>query len=304
MRIDWKRIYFNAILGGMGGLVGWAAVALLGAILPLENLSSYIRSLLVGPMLGSSIGFGVGCTEGLLAAGSWQRMLKSGRYGAMLGAIGGGFGLLLAEIILRSSGGGVWSRAIGWAIFGAFIGISDGVSHRAPARVRYGLVGGMLGGLFGGATFEGAVLYMSGAAGNRTAALAWASATGLVCVGACIGAFVGIVEVLLRTAWLWFIMGRLEGQSRTLDSRGQSLGSSEVCQILLPGDATIASIHADIVFEEGYFVIRSRHGAITISRDGHEFQAREHVLAAGDRIYIGGSRMVFRTEEPKKRAAR
>src|SRR5262249_43402224 len=184
---------------------------------------------------------------------------------------------------------GVWPRALGWAIFGMFVGTSDGFAARMAAKVRYGVLGGLLGGLIGGSTYD--MLVRSGSD--------WGGAVGLMILGACIGALIGLVESLLRKAWLFFITGRLEGQTRTLDSRRpRTLGSAHTCDIVLPGDRTVAPVHAEIAFEDNALVVRPRDGKVIVRREGRDATVTtSHTLRPGDRIHLGETRMVFRKQE-------
>jgi hypothetical protein len=138
-------------------------------------------------------------------------------------------------------------------------------------------------------------------AGGRSAALAWGSAIGLIIVGASIGSLIGLVESLLRKAWVMFLTGRLEGQTRTLDSsRPHTIGTDTGCTIVLPANPTVLPVHAEIAFADGAFVVRPRDGAVVIRRDGYEQAVASHVLAPGDRVQLGDIRMVFRNVEGKR----
>lgn len=295
--IDIRRIYFNAVLGGAGGLAGWLLVSLLGSILSLDELNVYVKDAVNGLLVGVCIGFAVGGSEGLIGARSLKRLLRDGRYGAALGAAGGLLGLVLGELVLNLLGGGVLARALGWGLFGMFVGSSDGVAQKMPVKIRYGILGGLLGGLIGGSTYECLLsLFRSGGG------LMWGSAIGLIIVGACIGFLASLVEALLRKAWLFFITGRLEGQTRTLDSsRPHTLGSDAGCTIVLPGDATLAPIHAEVFFNDGEFQVRPRDGQVIVRRDGSDQPvALAQTLAPGDRVVLGDTRMIFRNVEAKK----
>jgi len=296
LNLDFKRIYLNAVAGGIGGLLGWLVISLLGAMVALSSFNVYLRDAVIGPLVGVCIGFAVGGSEGLFGARSLRRMWHGGRYGAVLGALGGLLGLVMGEFCFNRFGGGVVPRALGWGLFGMLVGISEGVVYRMPVKVRYGILGGLLGGLIGGSTYECLVSMFRGGA-----SLAWGSAIGLVILGACIGFLVSLVESLLRKAWLFFVTGRLEGQTRTLDSsRPHTLGSDPACTIVLPHDPSVAAVHAEILFEEGEFQVRARDGQVVVRHDGIDQTVAAHVLAPGDRVFLGDTRMVFRNVEGKK----
>lgn len=297
--IDYRQVYFNAVLGGLGGLLGWAVQSFVegGA----RDWNAYLRQAIVGPLLGVCIGFAIGTTEGIIASRSWRRALRGGGYGAALGAVGGLVGLVLGEVVFNLIGsGGVYWRALSWAIFGGFVGTSDGFAQQMPDKIRYGILGGILGGAVGGSTFDGLRTILRNI--DARVGLAWGSALGTILVGACIGALIGLVESILRKSHVRFIRGRLEGQTRTVDSsRPRTVGSATNCAIVIPEDATIAPVHAEFVFQNEQFSIRPRDGQVIVSRDGREtVVAGSHVLAAGDRIHIGNSKMIFRTEEGRK----
>jgi hypothetical protein len=299
MHIDGLRIYFNAVLGGIGGVIGWALLALAGIIglMPTDGYL-YLRDALTGLLVGVSIGAAIGSTDGLIVSRSMRRLKEGAKFGAILGAIGGVGGLILGEIVYGWAGGGVWPRAIGWAVFGACVGTSDGFARKMPLKIRYGIVGGVLGGLIGGATYDRLSVILISALGDRSLALGWGAAVGLILLGACIGALVGLVESLLRKAWLTFLSGRMEGQNRTLDPSvpETTLGKSDLCGIVLLGDRSVANVHAGIRPSGGGFVLSAREAAVTVERNGQVQNGPEVALQPGDRIQLGSTRMVFQAE--------
>ena len=69
MALDRRRIYFNAVLGGLGGLAGWAGSVLVSGAVTSSSL--YVRDVFVGLTIGACIGAALGCTEGLIESPSW-----------------------------------------------------------------------------------------------------------------------------------------------------------------------------------------------------------------------------------------
>src|SRR5512143_1587309 len=89
------RTYFYAILGGIGGLIGWQVSDLLGLSFS-SNL--YLSEALVGALIGLSIGFFIGLTEGLLTRNP-VHAAKAGIFSGLLGLIAGAIGLPLSEFL-------------------------------------------------------------------------------------------------------------------------------------------------------------------------------------------------------------
>ena len=303
MAIDRRNIYYNAVLGACGGLCGWVAVRLIDGVLP-GTTNVYVKDFFIGLLAGACIGAAIGSTDGLVVSRTRRRLIDGVRYGAILGAVGGAVGGILAELLLTYSEslGRILPRALAWGIFGALVGSSDGFAAKMPARIRYGVIGGLLGGVIGGATYEWLMQALKAWGGmSAGAANGWGSALGLIIVGACIGALIGLVESLLRTAWLRFINGRFEGQSRTLDPGGgaTTIGSSDLCHVVLFGDASALAVHAQIVPDGGKYVIQSRDGAVSVDRNGVLPAASSYPLQSGDRVQVGATRFTFLSEDAK-----
>jgi len=155
--------------------------------------------------------------------------------------------------------------------------------------------------LIGGSTYEwlfGIVRLLF----ERTTAQAVGGAIGLVLLGMFIGGFVGLVEDLLREAWLVFTSGKLEGQTRTLDATQHvfRIGRSDLAEICILGDANLAAKHARIVAEGGQFVIEAVEGKVQISRDGKWLSITAEPLRNGDLIQIGSSRAQFYSRSKRR----
>jgi hypothetical protein len=299
MAIDTRRIYFGAVLGGIGGLLGWAGTVLVQSAV--ADSTIYVKNVAFGAVIGACIGALIGCTEGLIESRSARRTLSGAVIGAIIGGIGGVVGLVLGEWLFNVMQGGVWPRALGWAIMGLLVGTADGIARWMPSRILYGAIGGFIGGMLGGGSLDKITDLMRGRTGDLMKAQAWGSAIGLVLVGLFIGAMIGLVESLLRVAWVRFLNGRFEGQSRTLDPARAvtTLGSSDACHIILRGDRSVADIHAEIVSANGVFTLRTRNGPVTVDRGGPLPPAMSYELRSGDRLQLGSLRLIFQAEEKK-----
>ena len=89
------RVYFNALFGGLGGLLGWMLFGVFGD----KNAPGYylwLQLLLGGALIGGIIGYFVVSVEAIRDR-SLVRFCRLAAYGAVLGAIGGAVGMLLGE---------------------------------------------------------------------------------------------------------------------------------------------------------------------------------------------------------------
>lgn len=292
MQIDFRGVYQRSLLGGLGGLLGWALMTVIGA----GAGNDYLVALWTGALIGFAMGTCCGAWDGVFRSRSVARAVKGAGTGAAIGVIGGMIGLVLGEVIYKLSGGGLVFRALGWAIFGSLLGINEGVSRRMVTKMAYGAYGGFLGGLMGGSTYEW--LYgMCRVVLPRHLSQAVGGAIGLVILGLFVGAMIGLVEDLLRAAWLLFLNGRLEGQTRTLDplKRITMIGRSELSEVCIMGDPEISSRHAKIVAEGGGFVLEPVDGQVQIDRAGRLSPLTREPLQPGDVIVVGRQRVRFLT---------
>ena len=101
------RTYYYAVLGAIGGLVGWKVSDLLGLSF-VTNI--YLSEAIVGALIGLSIGFFIGITEGALTRNSVQAG-KSGLTSGVLGLIAGAIGLPLSELLFQGVGAGWIGRS-------------------------------------------------------------------------------------------------------------------------------------------------------------------------------------------------
>lgn len=300
MTFDKLRIYYNAVIGASGGLIGWALITLLLRFAATGPAKLYLRDALQGALIGASIGFALGSAEQL--AGRFR--LTNRRQSLMSAAIGSGAGLLglvFGELIFGLAGGGVWPRAVGWALFGALLGLGQWYVTGMPSKGVYGALGGLMGGLIGGSTYERLLVLLLNLALGRSWALAVGGAVGLMLLGVCIGAMIGLVEDILRQAWLRFIYGPLEGQTRTLDPRRAriTLGRSDQCDIVLREDPDLAGIHAEITCANGSFSISGREGTVTLRTANQALPVQQHLLQPGDTVQLGRTRFLFQCDEAK-----
>ena len=276
------RTYYYALLGAIGGLVGWQVSDLLGLSFA-SNL--YLSEALVGALIGLSVGLFIGLTEGALTRNP-VHALKSGVFSGLLGLGAGAIGLPLSEFLFQSVGAGVIGRALGWGVFGLLIGLAEGMVGRTQAWK--GMLGGFIGGALGGILLESVHNWLQDPLTGKAA--------GLVLLGACVGAFISLIAVLLSRAWLEVRSGKLKGTEFMLDkfmSKGFpsiAIGSSPLkSEIVLP-DPDIAPQHAMLSGDGMAFNLKdmSLSGTFINNRKIERVQ-----LTNGQRIRMGNTELVY-----------
>ncbi len=276
------RLYYYAILGAMGGLIGWQASNTLGLSF-WSNL--YLSEIVVGGLIGLSIGALIGLSEGLFSRNPLQ-IIKSGFFSGVLGFLGGAIGLPVAEGLLQILGGDAWGRAVGWAIFGILIGgafaVTSGNQAWKPA------LGGGIGGLLGGSILESVrSLFPDPLIGK---------AIGLTSLGASIGIFIALIVLLLSKAWLEVISGKMKGAEFILDKfikkNGPSafLGSSPLKSDIVLPDPDIAPQHALLKGADNHFTLKdlSLTGTFINGRKIEQINLRDNQT-----IKIGNTELVY-----------
>ncbi len=274
------RTYFYAVLGAIGGLLAWQASNVLGLSF---TGTFYLNVLIVGALVGLLIGLFIGITEGALTRNP-VLALKAGLVGGLVGAAGG-LGLVLGEYLFQQVGAGVLGRALGWGIFGAIIGLAEGLVGRS--EIWKPSLGGFIGGALGGALLELARIRLS---------LVTGKAVGMVVLGAAVGAFISLIVVALSRAWLEVTSGKLKGTEFILDkflhAGGPTIaiGSSPLkSEIVLP-DPDIAPQHAMLTGDGSQFTVKD----MSLSGTFINNKKIEHAqLANGQKIRMGNTEMVY-----------
>lgn len=280
------QVYYAAVLGALGGLLGWWVM---GA-LPTAAWSPWLSYPLVGVGLGLWIGGCVAATDGALIKRSAGRALRDGLLGGAAGALAGLIGLLLAELAFLGAGGGLAGRALGWMLLGAFIGLSDLLVSRQINRARYGALGGLLGGLLGGVLYEGLTLLFLDRSDRAQVVV---GGVGLVLLGACIGALIPLARQVLSRGELRVLNGEQTGLAREVTDTA-SIGRYDGCDLYLP-DRGVAWRHALVRRTGRGFALEvlaaAERGAIVGER--RIAPGESAALRSGDRIWLGETAIEF-----------
>ena len=194
-------------------------------------------------------------------------------------------------------------RALGYSFVGGIIGAAQGAVSRSSLIARQGAFGGLIGGFLGGTAFQ----ILNGldfpAAVSRLIAL--------VGVGALAGFFVGVVQNLFKQAWIRVVLGRNEGKEYLISKPVTTIGRSELSDIGIFGDPTIAPTH--IAIEA--LPAQNRHRLRFVGEGGKRGTTfapplvngqpvtGEQWLADGDTIQLGKRTLLFQEKATRKGGA-
>jgi hypothetical protein len=276
------RTYYYAVLGAMGGLIGWQISNALGLSFIPNLLAS---EAIVGGLIGLTIGALIGACEGLLTRNP-ARAARAALISGLLGLGAGAIGLPLGEGLFQAVGAGPLGRVLGWAFFGLLVGLAEGIT--SGTQLWKGAAGGLLGGGLGGALLE--------AVRRGLPDPLYGKGLGLVLLGASVGAFIALIVVLLSRAWLEVLGGKLKGSEFILDKFLSPSGPNAIvgsdalkADIVLP-DPDIAPQHALLSGAGSHFTLKDMSTAGTFVNGRRVEQAR---LSDRSRIRLGNTELLY-----------
>ena len=313
------KTYLNLLAGALAGFLAWVLTDLTGWFSDVLNAREVVNGgkyLLYGAIFGLLLGLLLAVVD-TLALGSRRRILETLALGAAIGAAGGWVGLWLGQAVygaIAGSGGNaitnagrflvlLFARALGYSLIGASVGAAQGVAGRSAVIARQGAFGGFVGGLLGGTAYEIGNGLGFPSALSRLIALA--------ATGALAGFFVGLVQNLLKQAWIRVVLGRNEGKEYLIAKPVTTIGRSELADIGLFGDPSIAPTHAAIES----LPAQNRHRLRAVMEGGKrdaQFApplvngqpvAGEQWLADGDTLQIGTRTLLFQEKATRRGAA-
>ncbi len=302
-----QKLFYLMVFGALGGLLAWFVNEPYTSD-DIRRSVDWGEVALFGSVSGGFIGAMIGLATGL-SLGTGRHIVRGTVLGALVGIPGGWIGLTVGQILYNVLGmqiqilGWILGRIIGWSVFGALIGLSEGVIARSPKRMRNGLLGGAIGGALGGALFDflaltvgsvfGFALRAEGEAGAPSRAVA------LTLIGAGIGLFIGLLELVTRSAWVRVLYGRNEGKDYPIDRDGAYLGRDELADVPLRGDPNVAPRHAEIRVQAGYYELVP-HAPMLLNGQP---VAAPVALSDGDMLQIGGFQLQFQLREGQAQRA-
>jgi hypothetical protein len=290
-----SRVYFNAVFGALGGLLGWMLFGIFGQKdAPNDELPRQI--VVGGALIGGSIGYLLVGVEALRDR-SLLRFVRLGSYGVILGMLGGAAGMWLGDWVnfklvekigaTRGAGGvllaTLLARGLGWMVLGMAVGISEGVAARSLGKFSYGTAGGALGGFVGGALFA---LALERTKAHPEHTSLW-GAVGLVILGACIGSLSALVQAVFQPASVRVLRGWQEGREYPLEKNNTLLGRDEHADIALFRDMRVEKRHAVILRDGDRYALSNNQAPPDFTRVNDEPVAATRNLRDGDRIQLG-----------------
>jgi pSer/pThr/pTyr-binding forkhead associated (FHA) protein len=158
------------------------------------------------------------------------------------------------------------------------------------------MIGGMIGGGIAGMLFDPTGMVVANvqlrAQGMQVGEVGTVSrAITNILIGAGIGLFAGIVEMMLKKAWIRLELGRNEGKEWIVDAPQTYIGRSENAHIPLFGDQNVMPMHACIVRERGSYRLVDGGAPMGIGVNG--IRVPEAILNHGDSINIGSFSLRF-----------
>lgn len=305
-----SRIYFNAVFGALGGLLGWM---LFGVFCDKSAASDQAtRQLLMGgALIGAAIGYFVVSVEAIRDR-SLLRFVRLAAYGVILGVFGGALGIFVGDwvnyVLIGWIGasrdkpflhllGAMLARGLGWMFLGVTVGFSEGIAARSLGKFSYGTLGGAIGGFLGGMLF-GLALEKANASGGH--ASLW-GAVGLIILGACIGSLSALVQSVFQPASIKVMRGWQEGREYPLDKIDNLLGRDEHSDIALFRDMKVEKKHAIIQREGQRYLLLNNDAPSEWTRVNDRPVLQCCDLQDGDRIQLGNVILRFQLRAAAER---
>ena len=278
-----RQIYYNAVFGAIGGLLGWLVVGLFTT----GQWNIWTAYAFVGAGIGLFVGGTVGAVEGMVIKQSTSQAIQGALIGAAAGLVSGIFGLLLGQAGFLLLGGGILGRSLGWLLLGLFLGLGDGIVNRSGRRAIYGVAGGTVAGAVGGILYESMTqLFLQ--RGDTVQMIV--GAIGLILIGACLGGIIPFTISMGARGLLRVLNGKKGGLERSIVD-AVLLGSYDGCDVYLPGDPGIALKHARIYRKQGTFFLEDLGSQQTFVNNVPVNEGAAVQIDQGTRVRLGSTEM-------------
>jgi len=294
-----RFVYYTSIVCGWCAFLAWAITEVLGFH------SGIIGVGLTSAFVGSAIGFGLSVVSARVNSPFRQSLIR-GAIGAGGGAIGGLIGGVSSELMFITLGwflGGFAeinlagfnigvNRVLSWGLLGILIGITDGCYEHSVPKIKKGLIGGLIGGLVAGLLFDLIAQSINSPTGMSS------RATGFVILGLCIGAFVGLVHVVMKQAWLTVMDGFRPGRQLIINQDVILLGRAESAALPFMGNSNqnVERDHAKILHKtSGEYILEDNNTESGTYLNGSRI-SKPSRLSDDDVIKIGRNFIRFRVK--------
>ncbi len=322
------KTYLNLLAGALAGFLAWVLTDPTGWFADVFQPNHVLRLglfrnfkfLLYGIIFGLLLGLLLALVDSL-SLETRRRQSQALLIGAAAGAVAGWLGLGMGEMVygvIHNSTGLradelphnpgqflvlVLGRALGYALIGGIVGAAQGIGSRSATIARQGALGGFIGGFIGGTVFQ--ILSGLDFPSSLSRLLA------LMATGALAGFFVGLVQNLFKQAWIRVVLGRNEGKEYLIAKPVTIIGRSELADIGLFGDPSIAPTHAAIES----LPAQNRHrlrAVMETNKRGQEYApplvngqpvVGEQWLVDGDTLQIGKRTLLFSEKATRKGAS-
>jgi pSer/pThr/pTyr-binding forkhead associated (FHA) protein len=289
----YRLAYYSMILGGWSAFLAWAAAELLILRRPFAGSSMGVG--LVGALVGAAIGAAISVVP-ILANAQWKQIVPRSLPGLIGGLIGGACGGIAGNLLFSFLG---FPRALGWMFMGLAIGVAEGLYERSVIKIRNGLIGGGIGGLIGGFLFDPILHLAQSGSAMSSRAIAF-------CIlGLAIGALIGLVQVVLKDAWITVVDGYRSGRQLILTQPVTTLGRADHLALPFSGEMSrdIEAEHARIRREPGgAYTLEDNKSRIGTRLNGQIIQAAQ-MLKDGDFIKLGSNLIRFNLRSRESGAA-
>ena len=278
-----RLVYYSGLFSGWAAFLGW----LIAELLVLRGQGARGGTLglaLVGGVVGAGIGAGLNLAAGL-SNSDWKRLLLRMAIGLLGGGAGGLIGILVGNLAYSLIG----LRFVGFMLLGVAVGVVDGLAERSFSKIRNGILGGLVGGMIGGLAFTplSAILNSDSGIASR--------ATAFVILGLCVGALIGLAQVVLKEAWLTVLDGYRPGRQLILSRPSTVLGRGDHLPLpfIGPMNQDLGSEHCRIVRQaDGRFWLEPIDTKTGVAVN-HKKIAASCALSDGDVIKLGRNYVRF-----------
>lgn len=272
-----QGMYDRALLGALGGIIGWLLYGIFGDAAAAEDGAVWERAL-AGATLGGAIGYTIAAGPALLE-GLWRRGARQAAYGLVGGAVGGALGFWVGS-------------GPGWVVLGASVGISEGIAAGASRLLFRGGFGGAAAGAL-------AILFVSLLLPNGDSA-GWRQPLGLVFAGGCIAAGIAAAQNVFWPAHVVLLRGPDTRRRFPLFGRRNWLGSGPEAAVPLPGNARQALIER----QADRYVLTNRAARPELVRLNGEPVSTPRDLKDGDRLQLSATELEFHARHSRARRAK